>query len=460
MTDSRIRRLTVFTVALGMAMLAFNQVIAQSAAEKRARIKAANEKKKADAAAKKAEAAATPKAQKASPKKKPQDWHVGDPIPTDDFGGGFGLQKNYDPEKAAREATENQQPAAEGTYEYLKQQVLEIKRGQRPGGYTKTNVAKRQQAVDYLKTLGPAAVDAIPALAWSATEERDAYVRRKAIDILGNIGGMLGVVAVSGTLLQPDNDPETAKAAEDSLLKLLPAVGSSLTMNDAIFLLKVHDAGNERISPAIESAWAASGITQDDIAKEIERRAPAVPAVADAKVEVARSKIQKVCLQLLHPDDPETAKASEDSLLKLLSSVGGRITPRDGFFLYDVRRLGNPRLSRAIEAAWEASGFTQYFLAKEKYDRDHPGQEEADAQAYAAAHGGKTRLHVRDMPERWARFMMTPDAPPPDAAYWFNRVSTGTSSALPKREIVQRRDGAGGVGTSEYSGNPGARRSE
>ncbi len=438
MTDRRIRCLTVFTIAFGMAMSACEPASAQSAAEKRARIKAANEKKKADAAAKKkADEApngdrkqpANQKDQKAGPKKKPQDWHVGEPIPTDDFGGGFVLEKNYDPEKAERERKENAQPAAEGTYLYLKQQVLEIKGGQRPGGYTKRAVEKRQRAVDNLKKLGPAAADAIPALAWSATDERDAYVRRAAIEILGDIGGMLGAVAISGTLLQPDKDPETAKVAEESLLKLLPVVGGSLTMNDAIFLLMVHDAGNERIASAIESAWAASGITQNDIAKEIERRSPTpvVEDVAHAKRDTARSKIQKLCQKILYPDDdPEAAK---DALLKMLAAAGGRITPRDGFFLYDVRRLGDKRLARAIEAAWEASGFTQYFMAKEKLDRENPGWEEAEAKAYAATHGGKRKLHVKDMPEAWARFMMTPDAPKPDFAYWYNKVSAISAAA-------------------------------
>jgi hypothetical protein len=213
-------------------------------------------------------------------------------------------------------------------------------------------------------------------------------------------------------------------------------------MNDAIFLLQVHDSGNERISPAIESAWAASGITQDDIAREIDRRAPAVQVIADAKVEVARSKIQALCLKLLHPDnDPETAQAAEDSLLKLLSTVGGGITPRDGFFLYDVRRLGNKRLSRAIETAWEASGFTQYFMAKEEYEREHPGQEEADAKAYAATHGGKRKPHVRDMPEKWARWMMTPDAPPPDYAYWINwGLSLGETNAERRARELDRQN--------------------
>jgi hypothetical protein len=289
MTDRRFRCLTVFTIAFGMAMLASNQAIPQSALEKKMRIKAANEKKKADAAAKKAKAGERPQreadaaasadspsqvkateAQKAGPKKKLRDWHVGDPLPTDDFGGGFTLEKNYNADRPFSAAQDNGQPAAEGSYEYLKQQVLEIKRGQRPGGYSKPAVEMRQRAVDNLKALGPAASDAVPALAWAAVNERDTYVKRRAIEILGDIGGMLGIVVVSGTLLQPGNDPETAQATEDALLKLLPAVGSRLTMNDA----KMHDSGNERVSPAIERAWAASGITQDDIAREIDRRAP------------------------------------------------------------------------------------------------------------------------------------------------------------------------------------------
>lgn len=442
--------LAVFAIAFGFAMSAPDRAIAQTAAEKRARIKAANDKKKAEAAAKKkAEAGerqqATAKAQKESAKKKPQDWHVGEPVPTDDFGGGFTLQKNYDPEKSERERKELEQPAEPGTYLYLKQQVWEIKRGQRPGGYTRPNIEKRLQAIDKLKKLGPAAADAIPALAWSATDERDASVRRGAIDILGDIGGMLGVVAVSGTLLQPDKDPETAKVAEESLLRLLPVVGSSLTMNDAIFLSMVHNSGNERISPAIESAWAASGITQDDIAKEIERRnpAPVVEEVADKKRDRAVSKIQKLCQKILYPDDdPAAAKTAEDLLLKILTASGARITPRDGFFLYDVRRLGNRHLARAIENVWELNGFTQYFMAKEKLDREQPGHEEARAKAYAATHHGRKQLHVKDMPEAWARFMMTPDPPAPDFGYWFNRVSamSAAAAAEDRRAEIDRRN--------------------
>ena len=62
MTRSRVRCLTVLTIAFGIAMLASNQAIAQTplgptpSQNKKMRIKAANDKKKADATAKKAEA--------------------------------------------------------------------------------------------------------------------------------------------------------------------------------------------------------------------------------------------------------------------------------------------------------------------------------------------------------------------------------------------------------------------
>ena len=258
---------------------------------------------------------------------------------------------------------------------------------------------------------------------------------------------MPGIVAVSETLIQPGNDPETAKAAEESL----PTIGKRLTRNDAIFLLRVHNWGNERVSAAIENAWAARGITQDDIAKEMDwiaretnraikeetnrianeeknRRAAAVQA---AKEVDARSEIQALCLKLLHPgNDPEGAKAAEDSLLKLLPAVGSGLTPRDAFFLDDVRRSGNKRLSPAIEFAWEASGFTQYFAAKEKYMREHNGQEMAG------------KMHVRDMPEQWQRFMMTPDSPKPDFSdRLFNGpVGDGVSNAERRRNEIERQN--------------------
>jgi hypothetical protein len=434
MTDRRIRCITVLTFGFGISILASNQAFPESAAEKNLRIQATNERKKADAAAKKAKVTI-------------RAWHFGDPLPTDDFGGGFTLQKNYDPDRRERAAISNAQPSEVASYEYLKQQVLELKRGQRPGGFSKPAVERRQQAVDNLKALGPEASDAVPALTWSAMNERDAYVKQGAIEILGEIGGMLGVVAVSGTFLKPDEAPEIAKAAETALLKLLPAVGSSLTMNDAIFLLKVHDSGNELVSRAIESAWEARGFTQAAIAQEIQRQILAERARANAKAkvpvaiateEVALSDVQELCLKILRPGiDPETAKTAEDSLLKLLPTVGRGLTPRDAFFLDDVRHMGNKRLSSAVETAWEAGGFKQFFAAKEKFEREHPGQEEADAEAYAASHGGKKKLRVREMPEHWQRWWMTPNAPPPNYVDMFNRAPAGSGETNAQRRAAE-----------------------
>jgi hypothetical protein len=335
MTDSRLRCLTVLTIALGIAMLAPNRAISQLAAEKKAQIKAANEKKKqADAAAKKAKAT----------KEKIRDWHVGDELPADDFDGGFTLQKNFNPDRPARAVKDNDQPAAEGTPEYLTQQVLEVKRGQRPGGYSKPAVEQRQRAVDNLKALGPAAIGAVPALAWSASLERDAYVRRGAIEILGDIGGMFGVWAVSGTLLQPEGDPETVTAAENALLKLLPAVGGRLTMNDAILLLQLHDSGNERVLPAIETAWAARGYTEAAVAKEVNRRALVAKAIATAKAneiaEATRQSIEKW---------RQEREAHDQAVLNALRAESGRQPQRDnGPTLGDLNREDARR-----RAQWE-----------------------------------------------------------------------------------------------------------
>ena len=122
--------------------------------------------------------------------------------------------------------------------------------------------SKEAVAVGKIQALGPAA------LAWAAENDSDADVKRKAIERLGEIGGLRGIAAIGRTLLQPGIDPETAKAAEDSLLKLLPAVGSSLTPNTSFLLYDVHRLGNKRVSPAIESAWEASGFKQYFTAKE------------------------------------------------------------------------------------------------------------------------------------------------------------------------------------------------
>jgi len=152
----------------------------------------------------------------------------------------------------------------------------------------------RRQAADNLKALGPAAVAAVPELANAALNDEDTGVKRSALAALGEIGmphatGVLGpynkaVDALGQTLLQT-REPEMAKTAEDSLLKLLPFVGERLTMDNAILLLQVHESGHKRVAPAIESAWAAKGITQDAVVKEMYRRALAI-----AKANVAKQR--------------------------------------------------------------------------------------------------------------------------------------------------------------------------
>ena len=70
---------------------------------------------------------------------------------------------------------------------------------------------------------------------------------------------------------------------------------------------KCISLGNERVSPAIESAWAASGITQDDIAREMSRpdaarQALIDKAIAKAKVFAKTEKKWKVFYAALPSD--------------------------------------------------------------------------------------------------------------------------------------------------------------
>jgi hypothetical protein len=205
------------------------------------------------------------------------------------MGGPPTLKKRYNPNRPLRAAEDNGDPPAEGTEEYLAQQIFILRSGQGLGAHSKQAFQRREQAVDNLKALGAAARPAVPALAWAATNDRDPYVKRRAIEVLGEIGGLLGIRAVGRTLLQPGNNLEITRRAEDSLLKLLAAVGDGLTMNDAIFLWEVHRLGNKRVSPAIERAWAASGITQDAIAREINKPALARQAARDQAIANAEA---------------------------------------------------------------------------------------------------------------------------------------------------------------------------
>jgi hypothetical protein len=75
------------------------------------------------------------------------------------------------------------------------------------------------------------------------------------------------IAEIGQSLLQPGIDPDAAKAAENSLLKLLPAAGGSLTPNTLFVLYDLHHLGNKRVSPAIERAWETSGFKEYFTAK-------------------------------------------------------------------------------------------------------------------------------------------------------------------------------------------------
>ena len=85
-------------------------------------------------------------------------------------------------------------------------------------------------------------------LAQAAAEEKQAIDDAKEIAAVGELR------AFGRKLLRraKHETPERIKAAEDKLLQLLPALGSGLTMDDAIFLVDVHRSGNKRVAPAIE----------------------------------------------------------------------------------------------------------------------------------------------------------------------------------------------------------------
>jgi hypothetical protein len=245
-----------------------------------------------------------------------------------------------------------------------------------------------------------------------------------------------------------------------------------------------HAGGNQRVPPAIDSALAASGFTKDAVANELDKRraqkqrekeeavvfgkvqalrpAALVSAVEkESDADVKRKAMERlgelgalvafdtfgrtlrmktglevqdtlVALRrgtaaigrtLLQPGiDPATARAAENSLLKLLPAVGGSLTPNTLFILFDVHRLGNRRLSPAIKNAWAAAGFEVFFTAYEKYYREHPGGEAAEQREYAATHGGKKKLSIRELPERWQRELMTPDRPKPDFGETLRKV--------------------------------------
>jgi hypothetical protein len=170
------------------------------------------------------------------------------------------------------------QRAAEEADQYLKQQIQDLELGRRLVNLSKQDIQRRERAVDNLKALGPAAIPAVPALAWAAVNVPQTVVARKAIELLGEIGGHQGVAPICQSLHRRSYDPseidraDIGNAVREVLLKLLPTVGRGLTMDDAISLwemLHYFSRLDKRLYAVTVSAWEASGIEPAAVAKEI-----------------------------------------------------------------------------------------------------------------------------------------------------------------------------------------------
>ena len=92
------------------------------------------------------------------------------------------------------------QRAAEEADQYLKQQIQDLELGRRLVNLSKEDIQRREQAVDNLKALGPAAMPAVPALAWAAVNVHQTVVAGKAIELLSEIGGIQGVAPICQSL--------------------------------------------------------------------------------------------------------------------------------------------------------------------------------------------------------------------------------------------------------------------
>jgi len=176
------------------------------------------------------------------------------------------------------------QRAVEELDQYLKQQIQDLELGRRLVNLSKQDIQRRERAIDNLKALGPAAIPAVPALAWAAVNVPQTFIARKAIELLGEIGGHQGIAPICQSLHRSLADPseidrvDINRVVREVLIKLLPTVGRSLTMDDAIPLwdmLHSFSRLDERLYPATVSAWEASGIEPAAVAKEIARRARA-----------------------------------------------------------------------------------------------------------------------------------------------------------------------------------------
>ena len=113
---------------------------------------------------------------------------------------------------------------------------------------------------------------AVPALAWAAVNVPQTVVAGKAIALLSEIGGIQGVAPICQSLRRSSSEidgVDIRKAAREALLKLLPTVGRSLTMDDAISLWEIESRIDKRFCAVIVSAWEASGIEPAAVAEEI-----------------------------------------------------------------------------------------------------------------------------------------------------------------------------------------------
>jgi hypothetical protein len=210
---------------------------------------------------------------------------------------------------------------------YVEKQIEDLAPA-RPG-FSRTRIYLRREIADNLKALGPAAIDAVPALNAVVLVDEDTLVKRKIVKALGEIGGPQGIYAIGMTLLQTRN-PEVFAAAEDALVKLLPAIrkgprtdksvigpelapldpekraaylkrkakmtpfsSTRMSMDEAIFLFQLNGAVNEPVSSAIENAWKSSGFSKAGVASEIKRRHRRAVEEAWAKAYAAEAAWQE-----------------------------------------------------------------------------------------------------------------------------------------------------------------------
>ena len=163
----------------------------------------------------------------------------------------------------------------------------------------------------------------------AAENHGEADVKRKAIELLGEKGGLEGIAVIGRTLLQAGLDPETKKAAEFALLKLLPTVGRQEMLNEASVLLDVYRSGNLRVAPAIKRAWEAHGLTRYAVEQEIFIDGP----VRRAKDKTAKAKRQSRNALLSRPPAlPRTRMPRKSNRQITLKRINRRKKP-------DQRRL-------------------------------------------------------------------------------------------------------------------------